>query len=204
MDWLRDWKTKIEWQYVRFAKKLLKDYDLLTTENVVQGIASDNGMDIPKVYVTGFSTKEVKTTDSYKDRGAVFFCRDGLIRLGLSYYPFRFSIPKSQLMSHETERELVDQTITITEWAYFNCYMLPYNKIYEDWGRMMHSLFSSYATEAWEEAPMFKYSPYKPIVEAIRKKDMTKTFDLHRKAQIRDAINEYKKSKSIEKLIIEV
>jgi len=205
MDWLRDWKTKIDERAVRFAKKLLKDYDVLTAENIVEGIASDDGIDVPKVYVTGFSTRDVKTTSGYQDRGSVFFSRDGLVRLSLSYYPFRFSIPKyRQLVFYETEENLIDQTITITEWAYNKCYMLPYNKIYEDWGKMMYSLFSAYATEAWEEAPMYKYSPYKPIVEAIRKKDMTNTVDLYRKAQIRDAIKEYKKSKSIKKLTIEV
>lgn len=204
MDWLRDWKTKIEWQYVRFAKKLLKDYDLLTTRNIVQGVASDNGMDIPKVYVTGFSMRDVKTTSGYEDRGIVFFGRDGLVRLGLSYYPFRFSVPKPQLRCYETEEKQIEQTITITEWAYNKCYMLPYNKIYEDWGKMMYSLFSGYSTKAWGYAPMYKYNPYKPIIEDIRKTDMKITLDLYRKTQIRDAINEYKKFKSIKKLIIEV
>ena len=204
MDWLRDWKTEIDERAVRFAKKLLKDYDVLTSENIVQGVVNDDGISVPNVYVTGFSVKDVKTTGGYEDRGAVFFGRDGLIRLGLSYYPFRFSIPKRQLKYYETEENLINQTITITEWAYNKCYMLPYNKIYEDWGKMMYSFFSAYSTKAWDYAPMYKHSPYKSIIEGIRKIDIKNTVGLYRKAQIRDAINEYKKSKSIKKLVIEV
>jgi len=77
----------------------------------------------------------------------------------------------------------------ITEWAYNNCYMLPVNKLYEDWGRHMRALISRYNTKAWDIAPMFKGSAYKDIIEELHKEE------------IRKAIKDYKKKEQSNKEI---
>lgn len=204
MDWLRDWTKKIDMRHIKFGKELLNKYEFLEVENIVIGFADDDGINIPDVYVTGFTEKGVQTEKGYEDKGTVFFKRDGLIKIALSYYPFRFSIPKSQLVSFETDEKGIDQTIKITEWGYHNCYMLPYNKIYEDWGRMMYSLFSAYTNGIWDEAPMYKYSVYKPVVEKIKKLEIRESLDEIQKVGIRKAIKEYKEKKLNRELGIEV
>lgn len=57
--------------------------------------------------------------------------------------------------------------------------MLPINKVYEDWGKRMKSMLNYYDTDAWDNAPMYLYSPYRSIIEKIEKKkvsDMVKDY----------------------------
>lgn len=183
MDWLRDWTKRVNMAYVKFAKTLVEKYEFIKTENIVPGIVDGEDYKIPEVYVTGFTVKEVMTEKGYRDKGSVFFTREGLIRIGVSYYPFRFSIPKSQLKEYETDELLFDQTIKITEWAYDNCYMLPYNKIYEQWGYHMKILFDYYNANRLDI--MFRGDPNKSIVKEIKSEEMRK--------EIRSLIKDYKK-----------
>jgi len=182
MDWLRDWKKMIIKTYVKFAQLLIEKYDIETERIIIGYIDEDDNYNIPEVYVIGFTEKQVKTDKGYEDKGAVFFSRDGLVRIGVSYYPFRFSIPKSQLKGYGTDETLIEQTIKITEWAYNNCYMLPYNKIYEQWGRHMKILLDYYKGKGFDI--MFRNDPCKSIVDHIKSEEMRK--------EIRSALKIYK------------
>lgn len=177
---MNDWNIKVEMKHVMFAKKLLKN-PLFECNMPVMNNRDGKNYTLRDVYVSGYSVKDVKTDKGTVDKGAVFFRIDtGLLQLGFSYYPpLNFSIPKSQLIKFETDEMFIDQEITITEWCYENCYMLPINKVYEDWGKRMKSMLNYYDTDAWDNAPMYLYSPYRSIIEKIEKKkvsDMVKDY----------------------------
>jgi len=182
MHWLRDWTKMINKTYVKFAKLLIERYNIETERIIIGYIDEEENYNIPDVYVTGFTEKQVKTEKGYEDKGAVFFSRDGLVRIGISYYPFCFSIPKSQLEEYGTDETLIEQTIKITEWAYHNCYMIPYNKIYEKWGYHMKTLLDYYENPDFDI--MFRSDPCKTIVEKIKSEEMKK--------EIRSALKIYK------------
>lgn len=169
---------------VQFAKKLFRN-PIIKHDKIDNAVKNGDNYIIEDVEVMGYTEKDVKTDKGYEDRGAVFFKVDnGLIQIGISYYPpLRFSIPKSHLVSYETDEIAILQKIEITEWAYHNCYVLSINKIYENWGKMIRAHYNAYNNKdkSWGEAPMWKYSPYRSIIEQIKK------------SEIRCAIHEYKK-----------
>lgn len=178
MHWMNEYYKDVDMSAVRFAKSILRKEGI--KPNIDKAIEEENDYIIRNVMVTGFTVKDVKKGIEYKDKGAVFFGTEGLIKVMLSYYPpLRFSMPKSQLLEYETEEYETLQTIKITNWGYKNAYMQPVNKILEDWGKMMRAHFLYYKTKNWDE--MFKSSTYKGIVDNMNKKD------------IRDAIDEIKK-----------
>lgn len=172
----------INMRNVRFAIELLKN-PIFERTPMNHAQRNDKNYIIKGVEVSGYSVKDVREDGEYKDKGAVFFRIDkGLVQLSKSYYPcLRFSIPKSQLVKYETDELYIEQDIEITNWAYHNCYMLPVNKLYEDWGRMMKALIGAYNTKAWDFAPMYTSNSYRELIEGLYKQ------------QIRDDIKNYKK-----------
>lgn len=171
---MNDWTVKINMKHVFYARKLL-DHPLFYKPDLNYAVRIEKNYVINEVYLVGYTVKDVKTDKGVEDKGTVFFGIDtGLIRLGETYYPpIKFSVPKSNIISYETEEQFIEQNITITEWAYENCYMFPINKIYEDWGRRMESMIKHYELDAWEYAPMYKYSPYRPIIEEMKKDEVS-------------------------------
>lgn len=168
IHWMMAFFEPVDMKMVSYAKKLAKS-TIIVNEIPNNFQKSDNNYIIKGVEVIGYSVKDIKTDSGYEDRGAVYF-RVGtkVMQLGLSYYPsLRFSIPKSQLKKYETEELEILQDIEITEWAFFNCYMLSVNKVYESWGRMMKSLLDAYDTTNWDSVPMYKYSPYRDIIQKL-------------------------------------
>ena len=188
MHWMSEYWIDINMKDVQYAKKLLKN-PIFERSNINFGHKDGKNYIIKEVEVKGYSVKDVMNKEGTGsiDKGAVFFWIDkGLILLGKSYYPhLRFSVPKSQIVKHETDEIDVVQEIVITEWAYNNCYMLPVNKLYEDWGRHMKALISRYNTKAWDEAPMFFGSAYNDIIQELHKEE------------IRNAIKDYKKREKV-------
>ncbi len=173
---MMDWTKKINMVMVRYAKKLLSN-PLIKSTNISLGIPLDKNYIISDVCVSGYSVNDKKDDKGIAvDKGAVFFYLDNneLIQLGKSFYPpIRFSIPKSQLLEFETDETHIPQTITITEWGYKNCVETTYNRVLEDWGRRMSAMFKYYESDAWDNAPMYKYSPYRAIIEQIKKKEVS-------------------------------
>ncbi|KKM64801.1 hypothetical protein LCGC14_1497680 [marine sediment metagenome] len=185
-DWMRDWSTKINMKMVIFAKKMLKN-PLFDVNIPILHQKHDKNYIIDDVRITGYSVKDKKIKGGTEDRGAVFCALDcGLLQLGKTYYPSpRFSIPKSHLESFETDELNYPQRLVITEWAFDNCYITSFNKIYEHWGRMIKGIYDRYNMRCWDYAPMYKFSPYRHIIE-----------ELHLQI-IRDDIKNYKKKRGI-------
>lgn len=168
LHWMMEFFKPVDMTAVSYAKKMLRN-PLITNTIGDYAHRSDNNYIIKGVEVTGYSVKDVKTDSGYEDKGAVYFkVGDGVTQIGLSYYPqLRFSIPKSQLKKYETDELEVTQDIEISEWAFNNCYLLSVNKLLENWGGMMRALYEARETKAWDEAPMYKYSPYRKLIEEI-------------------------------------
>lgn len=175
---MSEYFKEIDVSAVNFAMNILRKEGIKV--NIDKAITDGDDYTIRNVMVTGFTVKDKRVDGEYKDKGAIFFGTEGLVKIMLSYYPpIRFSLPKSQLLKYETEEYEILQTIKITDWGYKNCYILPINKILEDWGKMMRAHFRYYKTKNWDD--MFRCSSYKKVVDDMNKSD------------IRDAINEIKK-----------
>lgn len=186
MHWMTRFWIPVDMEMVKFAKKML-DNPLIEHSPIPLGFRYDGDYTIKDVMVMGYSVKDSKTEKGYVDKGAIVFSTgDGLIQLGLSYYPsIKFSIPKTNLKSYETEEKYKIQTIIISEWAYNNCFMLAVNKLYEDWGGHMKSLLDQVDSRNWNDAPMNKYSPYRELIEKIYSQ------------QFKERMKNYKKKKGI-------
>lgn len=172
----------IDMKYVRYGRELIKN-ELFDEPNLNHAIPDGNNYIIKNCAVMGYSVKDVKTMVGYEDKGAVFFSiGDGFIKMGLSYYPFlRFSVPKSQLKHYQTEEIGIEQDIIITGWGFENCYLLAINKIYEDWGRMLHGLMNAYGTKMWYKAPMYKKTPYRDLIDKLQSQQIGKMMDEYKK-----------------------
>ncbi len=186
MHWMMKFFEPVNMDDVKYAKEMLRN-PIFERTPINDKYVYDSTFAIDNVEVLGYSVKDVKTSKGVVDKGAVYFKKgDKAIQLGLSYYPsLRFSIPKSQLKSYETEETEVPQKIVITSWAFTNCYMLAVNKIYEDWGRMIRALYTARMTKSWDRAPMFKYNPYRKIIETLH----TQKF--------KEMMNDYNKKRGI-------
>jgi len=181
---MTNWNKKIDMKYVLYAKKMLKN-PLFDVNIPVLHRKHDENYIIDNVRITGYTVKDKKTKDGTEDRGAIFCILDcELLLLGKTYYPPpRFSIPKSQLESFETGELNYPQRLVITEWAFENSYTMPFNKVYEHWGRMMKSMCERYRMRCWDYAPMYTYSPYRNIIDELHKQ------------KIREEIKNYKKKR---------
>lgn len=200
MHWMNNFIEKVEMKYVNFARKMLDNP--LFKKDIPTGyeIRTDGNYIIKDCYVTGYTVKDTKTdSGGYEDKGAVYFAIDtGLIQLGESYYPpLRFSIPKSQLKTFETDKEGIEQKILITEWAYENCYCLPMNKIYENWGRMLYSLIREYDSENWDTLPTYTSNPYRNIIEELKKQEVRKQFNEYKKIHGTNKMDNIEKNNGI-------
>lgn len=140
MDWILDWTTKINMRFVRFAMKLLLKYpvDYQKDKQIIdRAIKNEDGYyDLNDACVKGFTENYVKN----EDKGAIFCFDDMMLALHYSSYRVRFSVPKTCLISYETEELEIPQTITINEWAYENCYLRSINRILEDHGKNLNGI----------------------------------------------------------------
>lgn len=197
MHWMRQFYIPINMDDVHFAHELLKN-PLFEKPNINYAYPHDKNYIIKNVEVSGYTVKDTKDEKGYKDKGAVFFnIYEGLIKISKSHYPYiRFSVPKSNLIKYETDQIGIEQEIEITEWAYQNCYMFPINKIYEDWGRMMRGLIKGYTNDRWDEAPYYKYSSYKEIIEELHKEEIRKAIKNYKQKEEGKIIMENKNGDS--------
>jgi len=93
---------------------------------------------------------------------AIFYADDSMVKVGYSYYPIIFSVPRSNIIRDDTKELGIPIDIIIKDWAYKNCYMKSINHILEDWGKVIHGLLSCVNSE-----PMLRYGAYKNIIEKI-------------------------------------
>ena len=60
---------------------------------------------------------------------------------------------------------------------------MPFNKVYEHWGRMIKAMCERYRMRCWDYAPIYIYSPYREIIDELHKQ------------KIREEIKNYKKKR---------
>lgn len=89
-----------------------------------------------------------------------------------SHYPIRFWVPRISIIKHETEALNVPQTIILNEWAFENCYKFHINKCVANFGGHINTLLNYMS----EDAPDYKYSPYKTIIDKLKIKRAVRDF----------------------------
>ena len=171
------WKLPIDIRYVRFALRTLLSFPDPETGKIDKAEHLENKKcEIYNVCVKGFTERDVierkDGKKQYKDRGAVFFYEEEYLKLHGSWYPVRFSIPKTNLLEYETVEKEIPQKITITEWAYENCYKRSIDRILEDWGKTILTLIKRYSN-----GENIKNESNYPLIERIVIKSELKQYN---------------------------
>lgn len=152
VHWQLEWRTPINMKYVIFAKKILRTYfnDKSNETTIDRAIPHDDN----------YLLKNIVTLNATEN--AIFYTDDSMVKVGYSYYPIIFSVPRSNIIHDDTKELDIPIDVIIKEWAYKNCYIKSINHILEDWGKMIYGLLS-----CGDNEPMLKYGAYKNIIQKI-------------------------------------
>lgn len=162
MHWQLEWRKPINKQYVNYTRRFLKRFPyengtkaIIDRAEIVDYNKNPENQEyvLYNVSINGYSEGE---------KGAVFFYDDIPLHLHYSIYRVFFSIPKSNIIDYETQETHMSQQITITSWAYNNCYKKSLLRILENYGETLINIITGDPS-----MPMIKSSPYLKFREKI-------------------------------------
>ena len=162
IDWMIDWKTRIEQRFVKYVYRILKTFpqgksiETMIDRSIDLG-TNDGKRELNDVYIIYSSQKAVKFADIIP------------LRLYYTSYRLRFMIPNKHVLNYESDRPGIEQKIEITNWSYLNCYFYSIDKILEDFGKFVYGLYL-----CGSNCPSVKNSLYNNFIELLDVKEAIK------------------------------
>lgn len=170
-----EWKTPIDMKLVNFTLDMINKYPVVypneskKLRQIDRSIGINNDFIINDVYISRIS------------ENAIFFTDSILLRLHHSWYPIRFSIPKTCIRECDESQKIVDevldeisntmvyifvynkQSIVINRWAYEKCYIEAINRTLQNHAKHLISILNSDP-----ELPMISTSEYGRFVIRVQ------------------------------------
>jgi hypothetical protein len=84
------------------------------------------------------------------------------------------------VLNYESDRPGIEQKIEITNWSYSNCYLYSIDKILEDFGKFVYSLYF-----CGSNCPSVKNSLYNNFIELLDVKEAIKILKTNKEEEVK-------------------